>query len=190
MTEKKYSLRDKFFWICVGFGSVILIYFCKIFFFSTEGEFSDFEKYEIKKDFQIYVPSYLYLRDSVYLKASLQFSDFAQEVFFVVVKENKNDLLKQELKPTLPEYAVYVQSSISRALENTVVDATKKNEIDELPALTIELRGKFADHAVFYIFTVLESNDAFYQIICWTTTAIRQSVKKDIYTATQSFKLL
>jgi hypothetical protein len=127
---------------------------------------------------------------SIYEKASLKYSDYANEVFLVVVEESKNDLLKQGLQPTLEEYADYVKVAVEIALHNSRVTDKKAAEINTMPAITLELDGDFGEQHVYYIFTVYESGSNFYQVISWTTTAIKPEVKKDIYTSIQSFSIL
>ncbi|MBC8047079.1 MAG: hypothetical protein H7Y00_09815 [Fimbriimonadaceae bacterium] len=182
--------RDKFFWICVGFGIIMTIYFLFTYLTDEQTGLSNFTLFKYEKQFEIYIPEYLLPQDSIYQKAALQFSDFRHEVFFVVVVENKTDLEQQGLKPTLAEYTTFVQTTLKNAMETATRISIKKNSINGLNAITNELDGVYAGQKVYYIFTVVEHEKYFYQIISWTKDSIKPEVKKDIYAATQTFTVL
>lgn len=188
MTEIR-RIRDKFFWICLGFGSVVSVYFLYRYFINDNRDLSAFTNYSYKKQFSVYVPFYLLPADSIYERSALEFSDYAQEVFLVVVNEKKDELRDQGLMPSLAEYSDYVRSSIENALKESTVTDEKNTVINGIPSITRELEGRYGNTYVYYIFTVYESATDFYQMICWTTADLKPNVKKDIYTAMQSFTI-
>lgn len=190
MAKKVLKTRDKFFWICVGFGVVLSVYFLYKFFTKPDIDLSNFNIENYKKQFSLYVPKYMLPIDSIYEKSVLQYSDYAKEVFLVVVEEKKLELKRLGLQPSIQEYGNYVLVAVESALSEPLVTSKKENIINELPALTYELEGDFGDQHVFYVFTVYESGEYFYQVISWTNKAIKPEVKKDIYTTMQSFTQL
>lgn len=170
--SKSLTRRDKFFWVSIGIITVMVGYLISNIFIDKRYDYSNFILYKYKNRFEIFVPGYLVPDDSLSANASLQFSDFSNEVFLLVIEENKKNYnamaLLLPLKNIMPiSWRVFLP--VSRTLKLFL----KTTRINGLQTLTCEINGTYADHTLYYLFSVVESENAYYQLLAWTTDAVK-----------------
>ncbi|MBK6731064.1 MAG: hypothetical protein IPG60_08880 [Bacteroidetes bacterium] len=186
--SKSLTRRDKFFWVSIGIITVMVGYLISNIFIDKRYDYSNFILYKYKNRFEIFVPGYLVPDDSLSANASLQFSDFSNEVFLLVIEENKKELQRNGITPSAKEYYAYILESISSSIENFEIVSEKTTRINGLQTLTCEINGTYADHTLYYLFSVVESENAYYQLLAWTTDAVKNVMKRDFYASFTTFK--
>lgn len=182
------TLRDKFFWASIGIILVMTGYLISNLLIEKEYDYSNFILYKYKNRFEILVPPYLLPDDSLSAQATLKFSDFSNEVFLLVIEEDKSELQRNGITPSAREYYAYILESISSSIENFEIVSEKTTKINGLPAMTCEINGTYSDHTLYYIFSVVESENAYYQLLAWTTDAVKNAVKRDFYASFITFR--
>lgn len=189
-SKKRLTRRDKLFWISIGIVAVMLAYLVSRYVRTSDYDYSNFTEYQYQEHFSIFVPDYMVPDDSLSLNASLQFSDFSNEVFLLIIEEQKAELNRRGIQPSAKEYYEFIKENIIASISNAGILLEKDTKIDGLKTLTCEISGSYADQKVFYIFSVLESDRAYYQLLAWTTDAVKNAVKRDFYAAFITFSEL
>ncbi|MFN3939337.1 MAG: hypothetical protein ACK4IY_02040 [Chitinophagales bacterium] len=182
------NIRDKLFWTSIGIILVMFYYFIAQLVREEGYNYENFTEYRYKNKFVIYVPNYLIPDDSLNLHAQLTFSDFSNEVFLLVINESKSELQKIGIQPSAAEYYTFTKESILLSIENATITSERSNTVNGLKTLTCEINGTFAGQKVFYILSVFESDTDYYQLLAWTTDAVKNAVKRDFFAAFLTFK--
>lgn len=182
------NVRDKLFWISIGIILVMVYYFISRLVQDEQYNYENFTEYKYKGRFIIYVPNYLIPDDSLSAYAQLTFSDFSNEVFFLVINESKSELKSTGIQPSAKEYYTFIKESILGSVQDAEIASERSNEVNGLKTLTCEINGTYAGQKVFYIFSVFESDTHFYQLLGWTTDAAKNAVKRDFYAAFLTFR--
>jgi hypothetical protein len=190
MKGNPFSLRDKIFWGCVGVISIVSVYLVSNYFFDRQTDYSGFVEHTYKDRYSIMVPPYLQPDDSLHQEAILQFSDYSNEVYLIVLEERKKDLERRDIRPVLTEYFTYLEENIMEGLDIYEVSSVKDHYIDHMHVITGEIDGSYAGVQLYYIFSAYESEDAFYQVRGWSSAAVKAEVKSDLYGSIQSFRVL
>jgi hypothetical protein len=188
--EEKLNQRDKLFWGSVGVISILSIYLVSTFFVSQEYDYSGFSEFEQKGHFSLMIPPYLLQDDSLSNKADLAFSDYSNEVFFMVVEEKKKDLKRKNIKPSLMEYFSFLYEDLEATIENASLEDFKDQTIHNMHVISCEVNGSYSNVEVYYILSACDSKRSFYQLRGWTSMTAKPHIKKDLFATMQSFKTL
>jgi hypothetical protein len=190
MGSHSFSLRDKIFWTCVGVISILSVYLVSNYLIDQQSDYSGFIEHRYKNRYSIMTPPYLQPDDSLHKEAILQFSDYSNEVYLLVLQESKKDLERRDIRPVLTEYFNYIEENIIEGLDVYEVNSIKDHYIDKMHVITGEIDGSYAGVHLYYIFSVYESETAFFQVRGWSSAAAKPEVKNDLYGSIQSFRVL
>lgn len=190
MGGHSFSLRDKIFWGCVGVISILSVYLVSNYLIDQQTDYSGFTEHRYKNRYSIMTPPYLQVDDSLHKEAVLQFSDYSNEVYLMVLEERKKDLERRDIRPVLTEYFTYIQENIIEGLDVYEIASIKDHYINKMHVITGEIDGSYGGVQLYYIFSVYESETAFYQVRGWSSAAAKPEVKNDLYGSIQSFRVL
>ena len=123
------------------------------------------------------------LNESAVLQAANPF----QEMYVVVIEENKRDYVEHA---TLEEYTSLVRNRMISAVKDPQTTDPVSLVVSGHPAMEYLLDGSVEKIKVKYICTAVETPNHFYQIVTWTLPSLFQKNEARLREVTQSFKEL
>ncbi len=117
-------------------------------------------------------------------QADLQASDRANEMYVIVMSENKEGFRDM----TAEKHSQLTRSALTEKLEAPEVSAPAQVTIDGLKGTQYEIRGGVDNLDITYLHTTLESSTHFHQILAWTLNPRFDKNRPVLDAVTQSFK--
>jgi hypothetical protein len=123
--------------------------------------------------------------------ASLQQSDASRPLYVVVIDESKEEMQKHELDYDLE---IYFENIVSRKLVESLPEVSiappRKTTLAGASALVTDVTGKTASEDIYYKIAVIETPNAFYQVLTWTQGAKRKEMEPEMEKIVNSFREL
>lgn len=117
-------------------------------------------------------------------QAELQASDRANEMYVIVMSENKEDFRDM----TVENHSQLTRSALTEKLKAPEVSAPAQVTIGGLKGTQYEIRGGVDNLSVTYLHTTVESPTHFHQILAWTLTISFDKNRPVLDAVIQSFK--
>lgn len=117
-------------------------------------------------------------------EASLQASDRANEMYVVVLAENKGDFDSM----TLERYADIIRSSAQQGAAASQASTPTRLTINGNQAMQCEIRGTVDNIKVTYLQVAAETPKRFYQILTWTLSSSFDKNRSQLEEVIKSFK--
>lgn len=96
--------------------------------------------------------------------ASLQAGNARQELYLIVISENKSDFVDMDLE----QYSEQTIGNILDSLQSSEVSEPETMTINGHQALQKEIRGVIDNLRVIYLHTSIESAENYHQVLVWT----------------------
>ncbi len=117
--------------------------------------------------------------------AEIQASQRGQEMYLIVLSENKEDF--QDL--TLEQHSEITRQLLVESLSDSqVTGPSEVTEIGEKPAIQYEIRGSVEGVNVAYLHTTVETADRYHQILAWTLPSNFSRSEAQLQAIVQSFR--
>ncbi len=151
----------------------------------------------IENKYSVSLPSFLKKAETdLNEDASLQYLNMWKEFYIIVIDENQSELRKALIDNNLSnEYSDDINGYANLNLdgiESEVLINQKselvKTEINEMPAILIDLNGKVNGIDVYYSLAFIEGKTRYYQIMLWTLSERETKYKKQMKKIIHSFK--
>ncbi|MFS0725017.1 PsbP-related protein [Paenibacillus sp. 1P07SE] len=119
--------------------------------------------------------------------ARLSASDRAQEKYVMVIATSKQDLAEEA---SLDDYINIFKENTTPSVDNFEATAATDTTVDGSPAKQIEITGEVQKIKVHYLATFVEKDDAFYQVITWSTQNQFPDHKEEFDAVSHSLQVL
>ena len=117
-------------------------------------------------------------------QADLQASDRANEMYVIVMSENKEDFRDM----TAEKHSQFTRSALTEKLESPEVSAPAQVTTGGLTGTQYEIRGGVDNLNIAYLHTTVESPTHFHQILAWTLKSRFDKNRPVLDAVIQSFK--
>ena len=152
----------------------------------------------INGEYSLDVPTFLKKATDLNDEASLQMQNGFREFYVVVLDEPVEDitqalalgLIEEEYSNGITGYSELVSSNLMESLtysKNTEITDLSINTFD---AQVFEIEGEISDIEVYYNYHVVQAQEKYYQIICWTLLGRKEKYKESMNKIAESFQLL
>lgn len=146
--------------------------------------------------YKIDIPSYMDKGLQLNEDASLQYQNLLLEVYTVVIDEPKQDYYDALDGGWYDEYSRDLKGYTDIARENLMsqndVDVTFSSEmksitVNGMPAFMMDYTAEFEGMEIFYLSTIIEGEDHFYQVMSWTANRNKEDYRLDFEKMVNSF---
>ncbi len=103
----------------------------------------------------------------------------------LVVRESKS---RFSSGLTIDDYTALVINSVTQKMENTVVTDSISTRINNYAARQFEIQGELQKVKFKYLYTIIESNNSYYQVIAYTTQDLYDKNKSSLVKIVNTFK--
>ncbi|HEY7545971.1 MAG TPA: hypothetical protein VID27_13855 [Blastocatellia bacterium] len=117
-------------------------------------------------------------------KAVLQASDRQNEVYVVVLADNKTDFDNI----TVEKYSELTRSAMMQGIASPQMGTPSSLTINGYPAIQCEIRGTVDNIKIAYLHVAAETPEHFYQILTWTLPSRFEKNRAQLEEVARSFK--
>jgi len=166
---------------------------------TTTTENTDLRPVTINSDYEIGIPSHMYVAHDLNDEATLQYNDTAVEEYIICINESKTDFIRNfsnddayDDKET-PEknYRLVQMASMKEKMDTKSgpsVKALKINGLDaEIVDFTASVEGIQSD--IFYKIAFIEGTKNMYMVMTWTLADMKDKHNDEMNDMLTSFKL-
>jgi hypothetical protein len=121
--------------------------------------------------------------------ASLQYQDTVKQMYLMVIEEDKKSLNEVQADYKLDPYFNFVLDNL-KGLENFKSTDPVSITINGMKARQCVITGSLDNLDLYYILTVVESNDHLFQVLTWTVTGSKTKLKVALDAMVKTFKVL
>jgi len=137
--------------------------------------------------FWVDIPEYMTRTYQLSPGATLQYQNNSRETYLIIIDEPKQEFIELGSPLTRPEeyYEIVTQDFFT---EDTQVGELKRVKVNDNEALQSEIIKPFEEIEIFYLMTIIESEDYFYQILAWTLVEYKDQYLADFQRIANSLK--
>jgi hypothetical protein len=150
----------------------------------------DQTKVMVNDKYSITVPAYLKQTTELHNTLPVQLQSIDDDVYLVVISENKAALKQLNQPDSLPNYHSRVlEQSFLKKLKNVSIDTVSfiKGE-SKYNTIITNITGEKDEEGVFYKIGFIECADTIYQIVIWTRKSKKEFLEDDMLKIIESFK--
>lgn len=175
------EIRNKYSFALLFVGLVMLTIACN--------NKTIFHEVTINNQYVIQIPEYLQPCSDIHPDASLQYQNIDMDVYALVIDEKKEKMENYDLDYDIETYykAIALQP-FSEKIQEGKISPPGTQTINGHKALLADISGKIETNEVFYRLAVIETSNAFYQILVWTKAANKDKFLQDFTQMIESFK--
>ncbi len=167
----------------------IIILFSVLFFITACSTKTAFHEVTINNQYTADMPEYLQPCADIHPDASLQYQNTELEIYAIVIDEKKETMENYDLDYDIDLYYKSIAlQPFSEKIQNGKISPPGRQTINGHNALTADITGKVDNNEVFYRLAVIETTNAFYQLLIWTRAENREKYMNDFNTIIESFK--
>lgn len=137
------------------------------------------------KQVSLVVPGGWRERDDLNKDAVIEAGSEARDVYVVVLKEERTDVLEDF---TLADFAEWAADDMKENLQQSTVTGTTPITIGNLQAHQFEATGTTKDVKLKYLVAAIETEKNFYRIVVWTGVADFDNRRKEMGEVINGFK--
>jgi hypothetical protein len=139
--------------------------------------FSCTKENEIKtiknKDFSLDIPANLSETKDLNDDADLQYNNLFEELYVIVIKEDKKDLIMQlgpdfEFPGNIEGYMELLKTNMGETLKSVDFSKVHTHQINGMKAKTFVFEAKVENNDIYYEFGIFEGKNKYYQVMTWT----------------------
>ncbi len=148
-----------------------------------------FHEVTINNQYTITLPEYLQPCADIHPDASLQYQNTELEIYALVIDEKKETMENYDLDYDIDLYykAIALQP-FSEQIQNGKISPPGRQTINGYKTLTADISGKVDNNEVYYRLAVIETTNAFYQLLIWTRSENKEKYMNDFIQTIESFK--
>lgn len=167
---------------------IIIAFACILFSCSTKPVFHEVT---INGQYSVQLPEYLQPCSDIHPDASLQYQNTESEIYALVIDEKKEAMENYDLDYDIETYykAIALQP-FSEKIKDGKISPPGVQTINGHKALVADITGKIDNNEVFYRLAVIETTNAFYQMLVWTKAENKEKYMGDFTRIVESFKEL
>lgn len=126
--------------------------------------------------------------------AQIQLQNTKQNGFIVGIREEKTEMKTRNLRLDLPSYTHFSCQNIASALDKVSRSLEVEHDLGGLPCIYAEIEGsrQLGEETleVVYILSVIETENAWYQLVSWTDRENAPQMAEDMQLIACSFREL
>ena len=134
---------------------------------------------------QLTVPGNWTKQTGLNKEATLQVANPREEVYAIIIRENKTDFPSDT---TIDTVAGLAQDNLRKVLTSPEVSATNSTTIGGFPAKQFDAGGTISGLKAKYLYAIVESPSSYYQIMTWTLYDRYDKNKPKLQEVINSFK--
>ncbi|NET35264.1 MAG: hypothetical protein F6K19_25090 [Cyanothece sp. SIO1E1] len=117
--------------------------------------------------------------------AEIQAANIEDEMYLLVLSENRDNLPEQTIQDHSESYRKFLTDGMRYLQSQTY---TKGGDINGNLAVQHEIRGALEGRSLVYLHTTIKAEDAYYQIVAWTSSSRYERNKSELEKIINSFK--
>lgn len=119
-------------------------------------------------------------------QAVLQIAYPLQELYAIIIPDEKASLPKGT---DLDSFTEMVRGNMEKALSDPVIKETTSTTVNGFEARRFEMQGEFNKIKGLFVFTLVDTPDAYYQIMSWTMDSMAKKNKPKLLEVSDTFDL-
>ncbi len=150
---------------------------------------TQFHEVTINNQYTISIPDYLQPCADIHPDASLQYQNIEMDIYAIVIDEKKETMENYDLDYDIETYYKTIAlQPFSEKIQNGKISPPGTQTINGHKALTADISGKIDNNDVFYRLALIETTNAFYQLLIWTRADNKEKYMNDFNQTIESFK--
>ena len=135
--------------------------------------------------YQLTVPGNWTKQTDLNSEATLQAANPREELYVIVIKEDKKDFPSST---TVDDIADFAKDNLRSSATDAIVSASVPATINGYTARKFDASGKVSGIEAKYIYAVVETRQAYYQVMTWSIASKYEKGKTKLQDVINSFK--
>ena len=153
---------------------------------------------KVDHKYSLEIPSSMSENNDLNEDASLGYQNLFQELYIIVIDENKNEYydvikengLDEKYTLNLEGYSNLILKNMTSTMKNPVISDPDLTKINGMDARTVSISGTVDGLDIYWVMSFIEGRKQFYQIMSWTLASKKESHKAKLEKMVRSLKEL